>query len=145
MSAMSHGHDPLDAVVRYFETLDRDSVRRVGEIYAGDAFFKDPFNEARGEAAIRRIYEHMFEQLEAPRFKVTGRFSGDDGAMLIWDMTFRMRSEPVIIRGSTHLRFAPDGRISYHRDYWDSGEELYAKLPVLGALIRFLQRKGRAG
>jgi hypothetical protein len=39
------------------------------------------------------------------------------------------------------MRLAPDGRIAYHRDYWDTGEELYAKLPVIGIAIRFLRRK----
>lgn len=34
-----------------------------------------------------------------------------------------------------------DGRIVLHRDYWDAAEELYAKLPVLGGLMRYLKRK----
>jgi hypothetical protein len=66
--------------------------------------------------------------------------------MLTWEFTFRLRGRGAaeLVRGATHLRFAPDGRISYHRDYWDAAEELYAKLPVLGALMRFLQARGRA-
>jgi hypothetical protein len=55
-----------------------------------------------------------------------------------------MCGEPWTIRGATHLRFAADGRIRYHRDYWDAAEELYAKLPVIGAMTRLLQRRGRA-
>ena len=47
------------------------------------------------------------------------------------------------IRGATHLRFAADGRVNLHRDYWDAAEELYEKLPVLGGVMRFL--KQRAG
>ena len=26
-----------------------------------------------------------------------------------------------------------------HRDYWDAAEELYEKLPLLGALMRWLK------
>jgi hypothetical protein len=37
------------------------------------------------------------------------------------------------------LRFAADGHISHHRDYWDAAEEL----PVLGAVMCALQRRGR--
>jgi hypothetical protein len=40
-----------------------------------------------------------------------------------------------------HLRFAPDGRIAMHRDYWDAAEELYEKLPLLGGLMRWLKRR----
>jgi steroid delta-isomerase len=39
------------------------------------------------------------------------------------------------------VRFGPDGRVTYHRDYWDAAGELYAKLPVVGPLMRYLARK----
>jgi hypothetical protein len=52
----------------------------------------------------------------------------------------RWRSEEQCIRGGTHLRLAADGRILEHRDYWDAAEELYEKLPLLGALMRWLKR-----
>jgi steroid delta-isomerase len=48
------------------------------------------------------------------------------------------------VRGTSHLRFDAAGKVVLHRDYWDAAEELYAKLPVLGALMRGLQRMGRA-
>ena len=31
-----------------------------------------------------------------------------------------------------------------HRDYWDAAEELYEKLPLLGALMRWLKRRVNA-
>jgi len=49
------------------------------------------------------------------------------------------------VRGATHLRFDAAGKVVLHRDYWDAAEELYAKLPLLGVLMRGLQRRGRAG
>jgi hypothetical protein len=48
------------------------------------------------------------------------------------------------IRGATHLRFAADGRIAMHRDYWDAAEELYEKLPVVGTLMRWLKRRANS-
>jgi steroid delta-isomerase len=45
------------------------------------------------------------------------------------------------VRGATHLRFNGRGKVVYHRDYWDAAEELYAKLPLLGALMRWLRRR----
>ena len=136
----------LDGIVHWFETLTRASAADVGRHYAADAFFKDPFNEVTGVVAIGRIFAHLFDQLDEPRFRVLERWENGNGAMLTWEFTFRLRGRRTaqLARGATHLRFAPDGRISYHRDYWDAAEELYAKLPVLGALMRFLQRRGRA-
>lgn len=36
-----------------------------------------------------------------------------------------------------------DGRIAQHRDDWDAAEELYEKLPAIGALMRWLKRRAR--
>ena len=134
----------LDEIVRWFERLTRESVADVGRYYAEDAFFKDPFNEVTGVEAVRRVFAHMFDQVEGPRFRVRERWQDTHGAMLTWTFEFRLRGESWTIRGATHLRFAADGRITHHRDYWDAAEELYAKLPVLGAVMRALQRRGRA-
>jgi len=55
----------------------------------------------------------------------------------------RLKGEQLI-RGATHLHFAPDGRVRLHRDYWDAAEELYEKLPVVGTLVRLLRRRAAA-
>jgi len=44
------------------------------------------------------------------------------------------------IRVATHVRFASDGRVNFHRDHWDAAEEPYEKLPLLGSLMRALKR-----
>jgi ketosteroid isomerase-like protein len=136
-----------DAVARaraFFESITPESAARIDEIYAADAWFKDPFNEVRGAAAIRRIFTHMFEQVDAPRFVVREVLAQGDGAFLTWDFLFRLPrlgGDEQCIHGASHLKFDPAGRIAYHRDYWDAAEELYEKLPVLGALMRWLKRR----
>lgn len=131
----------LEDIIAWFESLTPESVARTGEFYAPDAFFKDPFNEVRGVAAIRRVFAHMFEQVGDPRFSVTARWEGPDGAMLAWDFSFRMRGRARLVHGVSHLRLASDGRIAWHRDYWDAAGELYETVPVLGAVMRFLRRR----
>jgi SnoaL-like domain len=131
----------VDALIRYFHDLTPESVARLAEFYTEDAFFKDPFNEVRGVEAIQRIFAHLFEQVAEPRFVVTERLADDDSAMLVWELR---HGQGQRIRGVSHLRFADDGRVTYHRDYWDAAEELYMKLPVIGALMRSLRRALRA-
>lgn len=133
--------DPVTRVKRYFETLTPEGLARIGEIYADDAWFKDPFNEVRGRVEIERIFARMFERLDVPRFVVHEAVAAGTQAFLTWDFVFCLRRGQMTIRGATHLRFTPDGRIFYHRDYWDAGEELYEKLPALGALLRLLKRR----
>lgn len=133
----------LDRVVVFFESLSLESTAALATIYTEDAYFKDPFNEVRGLAAITRIFAHMFAQVDAPRFVVTSRVAQGDAAFLTWDFLFRMKrfsSEEQCIRGASHLKFSVDGRVAFHRDYWDAAEELYEKLPVLGGFMRVLKR-----
>ena len=137
--------DPrLARVATWFEALTPAALADLASIYADDARFKDPFNEVQGTAAIRRVFEHMYVALREPRFVVhTAVVQGED-CFLTWDFLFAFRSgAPVTqrVRGATHLRFAADGLIAEHRDYWDVAEELYEKLPLLGTLMRWLKRR----
>ncbi len=136
-----------ERVRSFFESISPQSVQQIARIYAREAYFKDPFNEVRGLEAIRRIFEHMFEQVEAPRFVVREVLVDGSSAFLTWQFLFRARllgAGEQSIHGASHLKFGSDGRVSYHRDYWDAAEELYAKLPVLGWAMRWLQRALRA-
>lgn len=134
----------LDALIRFYHELSPESVTRFSEFYSADAYFKDPFNEVRGIAPIQRIFSHMFKQVDEPRFVVTDQVVDANGAMLIWEFGFRVRlwgkGETQVMRGVSHLKFDAEGKVNFHRDYWDTGEELYMKLPAIGTLMRGLRR-----
>lgn len=137
----------VERLKQFFETIRPDSVDEVAHLYADDARFKDPFNEVRGNAEIRRVFLHMFDQVDAPRFVIHEAVTEGDSAFLTWDFLFRsgrMGTGEQRIRGASLLHFGADGRVTVHRDYWDAAEELYAKLPLIGSLMRWLQRQARA-
>ncbi|MDP1526172.1 MAG: nuclear transport factor 2 family protein [Rhodocyclaceae bacterium] len=134
----------LDALIDFYQTLTPESVARFGDFYAENAYFKDPFNEVRGLPAIQRIFTHMFSQVAEPRFVITEQVVDAGGAMLAWEFYFRVerwgRAEAMILRGVSHLKFDDAGKVVFHRDYWDTAEELYMKLPFLGTLMRGLRK-----
>jgi steroid delta-isomerase len=135
----------VDRVRTFYEALQPADLDRLDEVYAATAYFRDPFNEVRGREQIRAIFARMFEHVDDCRFTFRETLVDGPGAMLTWDMTFRIRRlaapGPRTIHGATHLRFDAAGRIAYHRDYWDAADELYAKLPVIGPLMRLLKRR----
>jgi steroid Delta-isomerase len=146
----------LQRLIQFFETISQHTVEGLDQFYDAEAYFKDPFNEVRGVAAIQRIFRTMFEQVEDPRFKVNEAMQGigrqdsskiSNDAFLIWEFTFGFkrfkRGQIQRVRGSSHIRFDQTGKIVFHRDYWDAAEELYEKIPVLGALFRFLRRQAQ--
>ena len=137
---------PLARLVAFYEHLSLESLAQLGAVYAPEAQFKDPFNEVVGHVAIRAIFEHMFVQVDAPRFVVLESLGQGEQAFLTWEFRFRMKrlvSGEQCIRGATHVRFDAQGRVVLHRDYWDVAEELYEKLPLLGSFMRWLRRAGQ--
>jgi steroid delta-isomerase len=135
----------VDRIVALFEGFTRADVQRLDAYYRPDAWFKDPFNEVRGLQGVQRIFAHMFDALEAPRFVITARVVQGGECFLAWEFRFRFRGfragQQQLVRGGSHLQLADDGRIAWHRDYWDAAEEVYEKLPVLGTLLRWLKRR----
>ncbi len=135
--------EDIEPLVAFFESMTPESVDAIGAHYAKDAYFKDPFNEVRGVDRVRGVFAHMFRQVAEPRFHVTERIVAENGAFLCWDFTFRFRpgGKRLTVHGASHLKFDAGGKIAYHCDYWDAAGELYAKVPVLGALMRLARRR----
>lgn len=138
--------DPrVQRIVNFFESLQPASVLRMDELYTPDAYFKDPFNEVRGIKEVERIFSHMYVALHEPHFVVTNTVMQSDQCFIVWDFRFRFKRFDTVtvqtVRGCSHLQLASDGKIAFHRDYWDAAEELYEKLPYLGGLMRWLKKR----
>jgi len=138
-------------VVQFYETLSPQGVALIKDFYCVDALFKDPFNEVQGVDAVAAIFSHMFDALIQPRFVITQQVQQGAHCFVTWDFLFVMRKfEPNItqtIRGASHLVFRlEDGvwRVAVHQDYWDAAEELYEKLPIVGALMRWLKKRANS-
>ena len=138
----------LQSVVDFFEHLQPSDVRRIATLYTADAQFKDPFNEVQGLPAIERIFAHMFESLDEPRFVITQQIQQGAQCFVTWEFLFAMprmnQGATQTIRGATHFVLREETgvwRVAVHRDYWDAAEELYEKLPLLGSLMRWLKQR----
>ncbi|MEY4882520.1 MAG: hypothetical protein RIS34_374 [Pseudomonadota bacterium] len=138
----------VDRIVQVFETLTAQQVASLGDIYAPQARFKDPFNDVRGLPEIQRIFRHMFVALESPRFVITNQVVDAQQCFLTWEFRFRFRNfqrgVAQTIQGGSHLVLDASGKITLHRDYWDAAEELYEKLPGVGSLMRWLKKRANS-
>lgn len=140
--------ETLNRITAWFEALTPDTLASIGEVYAVDAHFKDPFNDVTGLESIRAIYAHMFDNLSDPRFVITHTIeqvqpaSGAQAhdAFVSWQFRFKWRGRAFDIPGGTRFAIDGQGRVKNHVDYWDVAE-LYEGLPLLGALLRPLRRR----
>jgi steroid delta-isomerase len=138
----------VQRLVQLYEQLTPERLNSLHTCYAPHAHFKDPFNDVRGLESIRKVFAHMFTTVDAPRFVVTEQLVQGQQAFLAWEFHFRMRrwrkGVPQCIRGGTLLQLNAQGLVLEHRDYWDTAEELYEKLPLLGRCMAWLRRAGSA-
>ena len=134
-------------IIQRFENLELNSIDSLLALYDARALFKDPFNEVTGKPAIQRIFTHMFDQVDNPKFIVTKHMAADNQVCLTWEFCFNFKNsseEQQVIKGCTWLTLSRELLITEHRDYWDPAEELYEKIPLLGGFMRFLKKRLRA-
>jgi steroid Delta-isomerase len=141
--------DPkIKAIVQLFEQLCPEHLAQLGQYYDANVWFKDPFNETQGLAAVQGIFSHMFATLQRPHFRVQEVIAQTEQCFLSWHFLFSFKSSPDVehtIKGSSHLQFdTATGLITKHRDYWDAAEELYEKIPLLKHLMCWLKKRVNA-
>jgi steroid Delta-isomerase len=131
----------------YFERMTPQTVGNLRTLAAPDIRFKDPFNDVHGVERMERCMQAMFADATDVRFEVIDRVVQGERAYLRWRFFFKPKrlphGAPWQIDGMSELRFDADGRVTEHIDHWDAASQFYARLPVLGALLRWVQRRLR--
>ncbi|MBC7538455.1 MAG: nuclear transport factor 2 family protein [Bacteriovorax sp.] len=125
----------------WYENLAEENLDKMDLFYAENFFFKDPFNEITGREKVKGIFKHMFETLDEPHFVFIDVIIQEKSAFVTWDFIFKIRGTHFKIHGSSHLKYNEDDKIIYHRDYWDVGEELLLKIPVVKSLYGLFRKK----
>jgi steroid delta-isomerase len=132
----------LQRYIHFFEGLTPDKLERLSEVMTDDVHFVDPFNDVVGTDKVRLIFEHMFRTLESPRFCVTHAASvagPGRSALLRWELHAHLKTRSATsmhITGMSEIHLAEDGRVREHIDHWDSGQQFYERIPLIGWVLR---------
>ena len=124
-----------------YENLKEGTLDEMEFFYDENVFFKDPFNEIEGRDKLTKIFGHMFETLEKPKFVILDTIENSRSAFLTWDFFLRIKGRAYKIHGSSHLKFNKENRIIYHRDYWDVGEEILLNVPFIRLMYSYFRKK----
>jgi steroid delta-isomerase len=139
--------DGIDRYVTYLTQMNGSNVADLKKFCTEDVHFRDPFNNVKSVDAFIAIMEETFETLADVRFEVLDVFRSDDRAVIKWHFHFRLKKNrhSEYITGLSEVTQNAEQQITAHLDYWDSGERIYGKIPVVGGLIRFIRGKLSAG
>ena len=125
----------------WFINLNESTLDNIVSYYDENVFFKDPFNEFNGRDKLKKLFLHMFIIFKNPQFVFIENIENSEGIFMTWDFIFSYKEKLFKIHGSSHLKLNDEKKIVYHRDYWDVGEQLLLKIPLIKSLYGFFQNK----
>jgi steroid delta-isomerase len=132
--------DSLATMVRFFDGLALDKLDTLGDVYSPGIEFQDPLHHTRGIAALRQVFEQLFQQLSDISIQVLDTHGDENTGFLLWKMSYNFRGRPQEITGTSHLKFAPDGRVAVQYDFWDASFPVYAQFPLVGLAMRGIRK-----
>lgn len=122
-----------------FNELDKGNLRKLQQVYSEDICFQDPFGQVTGLDALTEYFAGAYRNVISCRFRFGEPVIQHGHCAIPWVMELRHKrirgGQMVAVDGISHLDIR-DGRVCYHRDYFDAGQLLYENLPLLGSLIR---------
>jgi len=140
--------DRCARVERVFNELTADNLDLLDDFYADDVEFQDPVVAIDGIDALRRYYAGLYGFVESIRFDFKEIVERGDALIAVWTMHLRSsglrKGQTIELPGVSHLRFdVRTDKVVYHRDYFDMGAFVYEHVPVLGPVVRLVNRKLR--
>ena len=122
----------IEKYISLFSNLTPKNVKDFDNLVSKDIRFVDPFNNVKGVENFKKIFYHMFENIQDPKFTVTTYTIKNKNVFLKWKMTFYAFKSKQYIEGISELTFNKVGKITCHIDYWDSLNGLFIKIPFIG-------------
>lgn len=135
------------ALLRDFKEFYREpSLSRLDgldRIYTQDIEFHDPVRSLYGRLAVKNQLRGLLSQAHSVQMICEDEQIGDNSATLVWKMRFRHKkikpNQVLESRGITLIRYTD--RIYYQEDFFDMGSAVYQHIPLLGSVLRLVNRR----
>ena len=128
----------IDNYVKLFETLNLENLNKFDNLLDENIYFEDPFNKVYGIENFKRIFSNTLKKLDNVEFKVLNIISKNDVYIIKWEMIFFAFNKNNSISGLSEVIISANNKIISHVDYWDSYNNFYVKIPVIGMLFKFV-------
>ena len=137
--------DSSNLYIQLFEELSMEQLEGIEGFISRNVQFKDPFNELSGLGDFRRFLVKTLNDVKDPKFTVTHRAWSNDILFLRWSFQGEIKGlNHWKVEGMSEVRFDEQGLVCQHIDHWDASEQFYAKLPLIGTIIRLIRRRLKA-
>ncbi len=134
----------IHTVARFYSELNKDNLNRLEEIYHSNVVFEDAAHRIESYHSLLTYFQNLYQNVDRCQFDIAEQYQSGNAGFLTWTMHLQHPNlaggNQVNVKGISHLKF-DEGKIIYHRDYFDLGEMLYENLPLLGSVIRMIKRR----
>lgn len=135
---------PVDKFVDIYQKLNNSNLDLLSEIYCDDIQFSDPMHNINGIVELRKYFANLYSNVTHCQFDITDSFSVANNAFVYWSMHYvhpKLASgNTITVQGHSKLTFNGD-KIIEHRDYFNVGELLYKHIPLLGSVIKLIDKR----
>ena len=150
-SGLKSGGPGEQAALTRFKTFlqsigDKNYVRaNTLNVYSADAYLDDTLAIHHGAAEIEAYFLKTSATVTSYQLSIDDTARSGEDFYVRWTMTFAAPAlsggEPVHSVGVSQVRFNRDGKVAFHRDFWDSGQNFYSHLPGVGGAISFVRKR----
>ena len=130
----------INNYLNLFSNLNKENIKKFDDLVVKDIIFIDPFNNIKCLDNFKKIFYHMFDTVEEPKFDIVDYAQNKDHIFLKWKMTFYAFKASQTIEGMSDITLNKEGKVISHLDYWDSLNGIFIKLPFLGFLYKISLR-----
>lgn len=135
----------MKKLIKMYKELNADNLHLLHDVYSSDIQFIDPAHKIDGLDNLTNYFKSLYRNVSSIDFSFENIIKQDNSYYLQWDMSYSHKSfargRTITVSGTTFLRLNDQGKIYYHRDYFDLGEMVYEHLPLLGRLLISIKRR----
>jgi hypothetical protein len=132
-----------EKIKHFYNNSSKDNMTLVDQFYDQNIYFKDPLTDLRGVDKMRNYYTHLYQNVKSIRFDFPSMHQEAGTVVAVWIMTLETEKlnggKPIIVEGTSVIKFNAQGKAIEHADYFDMGVFLYERIPVLGSIIRAIK------
>jgi hypothetical protein len=120
-------------------------TENASKVYASDAYFDDTLTVHRSAGEIESYFIKTSQTMTSYQVTIDDVAKSNGNYYIRWTMVFAAPAlsggQPVESIGISQVCFNAEGKVTFHQDFWDTGKNFYAHLPVVGGAVGFVKKR----
>ncbi len=113
--------------------------------YSANAYLDDTLAIHHGAAEIEAYFTKTAETMKSYEVTIDDVARSGRDWYVRWTLTFSASAlsggKPIKSVGVSQVRIGGDGKVALHKDFWDSGQNFYGHLPLVGGAVGFVRKR----